>query len=118
LCRKIAGPGEILSRHEQRIFIIKALRIGLFFVGLMMLPAAFYYISRIPSFIDSAFNNIIEGEKLVSSFGKSFRRQYLNIFGLFKALLAFYLIFGASAFIRWQANRSLHTVPDSERTEK
>ena len=123
LSGKLVGPGRPLDRVTQASWLAKSLRIGLVFVGLMLIPDSIpVVIKTLKLFflIRTAVNDIMISKSIPKILDLSYR-QWLNVlYDFLKALLALYLICGAPHFVRWQAKHSgqaTTSAPTIERPE-
>ena len=108
----IAGPELATDEPEprkQRLLLAKSLRVGLVFVGLMLLPRSIPMMVKIPKIfflIRPAFNDIIISKSAPGILRLSYSEWFRDIDGFLRAILALYLIYGAPHFIRWQVKHS------------
>jgi len=111
LASKITGPGEQLTQQTQMVWLIKSLRIGLVFAGLMLLGRSLPTIMKISKtffLIGSAFDDIAIYKSIPKVLILSYPEWFRHIYNFLKAILALYLICGAPHFIRWQVKHSPH----------
>jgi hypothetical protein len=118
--KRIAGPGQTLDPRTQALRLAKALRVGLVLAGLMLLPRSIPTMVKIPKIfflIRPALNDLIISKSVPKVLRVSYSQWFRNIYGLLKAILALYLIYGAPHFIRWQVRQNLHSQANIERAE-
>ena len=112
LACKIPGLGEKLGSKLGPIWLIGCLRVGLVFLGLVLLT------SSIPSILNVAFrlsppnirlwfNNAIASKSILSSIDLSSSKQLTFIYDSLKLVLIIYLLCGAPHLICWQLKRSM-----------
>ena len=117
--KRIAGPGEIAEPRSQQLLLGKALRVGLLFAGLMLLPRSIPMMVKIPKIfflIRPALNDIIISKSVPDILRLSYSEWFRNIYGFLRAILTLYLIYGAPRFVRWQAEHSLQQESNTEQT--
>ncbi len=127
LSQKIAGPGQVLDPADARVWLVKSLRIGLLFTGLMLLVGSMQDLVKILKvflLIRPAVSDIIAFKSIPRILRLSYPQWYRNIYGFLKVLLAIYLICGAPHLVRWQvrhtatadSNTKPESIPDSVNT--
>lgn len=110
LSSSLAGPGLLLDSRTQADWLVKSLRVGLAFTGLMLLPGSAPTLVKIAKtffLIRPALNEIIISKSTPNMLRLSYAQWYTSIYHLLKAVLAIYLICGAPHFIRWQIKHTL-----------
>jgi hypothetical protein len=118
--KRIAGPGQILDPGSQALWLAKSLRVGLVLAGLMMLPRSIPIMVKIPKIfflIRPALNDIIISKSVPHALKLSYSEWFRNIYGLLRAILTLYLIYGAPHFTRWQVKQNRHSQTNIERIE-
>lgn len=117
--KRIAGPGEIAEPRSQQLLLGKALRVGLLFAGLMLLPRSIPMMVKIPKIfflIRPALNDIIISKRVPDILKLSHSEWFTNIYGFLRAILALYLIYGSPRFIRWQVKHSVRQESNNQQT--
>jgi len=120
LSKWMAGAGEEFEPQNQAVWLVKSLRVGLVFAGLMLLSGSISTIVKIPKIfflIRPAINDIIISKSVPSILKLSYSEWYRNIYGILKAILAFYLICGAPHYIRWQLEHTRIGEPKIEQAK-
>ncbi len=123
LSSKLAGPGPQLDSATQAAWLVKSLRMGLVFIGLMLLPNSIPVMAKALKLfflIRTAVNDIVISKSIPKILDLSYRQWFNVLYDFLKALLALYLICGAPHFVRWQAKHSgqaTTSAPTIERPE-
>ncbi len=110
LSGKLAGPGEPLDTATESAWLVKSLRVGLVFTGLMLLSGSAPTLVKIAKaffLIRPAVNEIIISKSTPNMLRLSYSQWYTSIYHLLKAVLTIYLICGAPHFTRWQIKHTL-----------
>lgn len=119
LSKRLAGAGEKLEPQNQVDWMVKSLRVGLVFAGLMLLSGSISTVVKIPKIfflIRPAINDIIISKSVPKILMLSYSEWFRNIYGFSKAMLAIYLICGAPHFICWQLEHTLRRESNIEKT--
>jgi hypothetical protein len=120
LSSKLAGPGPLLESATQAAWLAKSLRVGLVFIGLMLLPNSMPVIVKTLKLfflIRTTVNDIVIWKSIPRILERSYREWFNVLYDFLKALLALYLICGAPHFIRWQIRHIAPPAPHTEQIE-
>jgi hypothetical protein len=110
LSGNLAGPGPQLDSTTQAAWLVKSLRVGLVFIGLMLLPNSMPVIVKTLKLfflIRTTVNDIVIWKSIPRILERSYREWFNVLYDFLKALLALYLICGAPHFIRCQIRHTL-----------
>jgi len=120
LSRKMAGTAEQFVPRDQTDWLVKSLRVGLVFAGLMLLPRSVPILIRTAKLfflIRPAVSDIIVSKTVPDILRLSYAQWYRTIYEFLKAILAIYLLCGAPYFLRWQMRHSSRTEAATKKTE-
>jgi hypothetical protein len=108
LARKMAPAAEQLGPENQAAWLIKSLRVGLVFAGLMLLPTSIpsmLAILKLPFLVRPLINEALAARGIPDSLRLSYWVWYYNLYQFLRVTLSVYLICGAPHFVRWQVRR-------------
>lgn len=120
LARKMAGTAEQFVLRDQTDWLVKSLRVGLVFAGLMLLPRSVPVLIRTAKLfflIRPAVSDIIVSKTTPDILRLSYAQWYTTIYEFLKAVLAIYLLCGAPYFLRWQMRHSPRAQSATKQTE-
>jgi hypothetical protein len=112
--RLIIGSANTQFTEEQKRWLIQSLRIGLVFLGLMLLPRALpgiVKIAKIPFILRPMINDAIVTGGIPAQLKITATEWVRNTYTYLLAAMVFYLIAGAPNLVRWQLKHSAHEEP-------